>query len=83
MHIEPLGLVSSEAVGDRLEFLPDRVQVIQALLQTEVGQVVGADFVAQEGEELFVLFEEGVFKIGAENMVAMLDLVDHGGQLAR
>ena len=71
--------MSGEVVGDRLEFLPDRVQVIQALLQTEVGQVVGTDLVAQEGEKLFVLLQEGVLEVSAEDVVAMLDLFDHVG----
>ena len=51
-------------------------------LRAEVGEVVGAQLVAQEGGELFVLLEESVLEIGAEDMMAVLDLIDDGGQLA-
>jgi hypothetical protein len=52
------------------------------LLQAEVAQVVRAQFVAQKAGELFVLLEEAVLPIGAEDMMAMLDLVDDGDQFA-
>ena len=42
----------------------------------------GDQFVAQKGEELFVLLQEGVFEVGAEDMVAVLDPIDEGGELA-
>src|SRR5690242_18050202 len=45
-------------------------------------RLFGADFIAQEGEELLVLLEEGVLEVGAKDMVAVLDLVDDGGQFA-
>jgi hypothetical protein len=51
-------------------------------LETEVGKVVGDQFVAQEGGELFVLFEEGVLEVGAEHVMAVLDAIDDGGELA-
>src|SRR5467141_4166365 len=54
----------------------------KSALKTEVGEVVGDQFVAQEGGELFVLLEEGVLEVGAEDMMAMLDAIDDGGQLA-
>ncbi|MBV6433895.1 MAG: hypothetical protein IANPNBLG_04129 [Bryobacteraceae bacterium] len=38
----------SEPIGDGLEPRPHRVQVVQSFLQTEVAQVVGVVFVAQE-----------------------------------
>src|ERR1700732_2838558 len=56
--------------------------MVQSLLKTEVGEVVGDQFVAQEGGELFVLLEEGVLEVGAVDMMAMLDAIDDGGQLA-
>src|SRR4029077_19014912 len=34
------------------------------------------------GRELFVLFEEGVLEVGAEDVMAVLDAIDDGGQLA-
>ena len=76
MDVEPLSLMRGKAISNDLKLLPDRVQVIQAFLQAEVRQVVGGDFVTQEGQELFVLLEEGVFEVSAEDMVAVLNLFD-------
>ena len=42
VDVEPLGLEVGEAVGDLKEPLLDRQQVIETLLQSEVGQVIGA-----------------------------------------
>src|ERR1700730_11521403 len=58
------------------------IEVVQSLLEAEVGEVVGDQLVAQEGGELFVLLEKGVLEVGAEDMMAVLDAIDDGGQLA-
>jgi hypothetical protein len=79
--VQALSLKAGEAVGDGLESFVDCPEVIQPLLQTEVPQVVGAQFIAEVAGELFVLFEKGVLPAGAENMMSVLDLVDDGGQL--
>jgi hypothetical protein len=42
----------------------------------------GAVLIAQEGGELFVLFEEVVLEIGAEDVMTVLDAADDGGELA-
>jgi hypothetical protein len=47
--------------------------MVQSLFEAEVGEVVGDQLVAQEGRELFVLFEEGVLEVCAEDMMAVLD----------
>jgi len=65
-----------------LEAFADGLEMVQPLLEVEIGEVVGDQFVAQEGGELFVLLEEGVLEVGAEDMMAMLDAIDDGGQLA-
>src|SRR6266436_1226880 len=82
VDIEPLRLETGEAGGDGLEALANGIEMVQSLLKTEVGEVVGDQFVAQEGGELFVLLEEGVLEVGAEDMMAMLDAIDDSGQLA-
>jgi len=41
--------------------------------------VVGAKLVAQETGEFFVLFEESVFPIGAQDVMAMFKLIEDGG----
>jgi hypothetical protein len=82
MDVEPLRLTRSETIRDGHALLPNGAEVVQAFLQAEVGEVVGADFIAQEGEELLVLLEKGVLEVGAKDMVAVLDLIDDGGQFA-
>jgi len=82
VDVEPLCLEAGEAAGDVLEPLAHGVEMIQSLLEVEIGEVVGDQLVAQESGELFVLFEEGVFEVGAEDMMTVLDAVDDGGELA-
>src|SRR5207249_9572315 len=66
VDVEPLCLEAGEAAGDGLKRLADLIEMVQAFPQTEVGEVVGAELVAQKRRELS----------------AMLDLVDDGGELA-
>src|SRR6266478_1573255 len=80
--VEPLRLEAGKAGGDGLEALADGVEVVQSLLEAEVGEIVGDQLVAQEGGKLLVLLQEGVLEVGAEDMMAVLDAVDDGGQLA-
>ena len=49
--------------------------MFEAFLEPEVSEIVGAEFVAQEGGELLVLFEESIFPVGAEDMMPVLDLL--------
>ena len=49
VDVEPLRLVAGETAGDGLECVADRIQMVQSFAQTEVVEVVGAQFVAQEG----------------------------------
>src|SRR6267143_3380698 len=80
MHIEALSLETSEAVRDGLESFPRVLEMIESFFQAEVAQVIGAKLVAEEAGELLVLFEEGVLPIGAEDVMAMLDLIDDRGE---
>ncbi len=52
--------------------------MLQALLQPEVGQVVATQFVAQKRQEFFVLPQKRVLEVGAEDVMAMLDLGQRG-----
>src|SRR5437899_12181966 len=56
--------------------------MFEAFLEPEVSEIVGAEFVAQEGGELLVLFEESIFPVGTEDMMAVLDLLQGGVELA-
>src|SRR5438067_5591280 len=73
---------AGKAIGNGLEALADGIEMVQSLFELEVGEVVGDQFVTQEGGELFVLFEEGVLEVGAEDVMAVLDAIDDGGELA-
>src|SRR4029434_1604125 len=57
-------------------------EMSEPLLQSKIAQIVGAQFVAQEPGEFFILLEEGVFPIGAEDMMTVLDLLDNRRQFA-
>src|ERR1700680_1282992 len=80
MNIEALSLELSEAVSDGLESIAHVVEMIESFLQAEVAQVIGAKLVAEEAGELLVLFEQGVLPVGAEDVMAMLDLIDDRGE---
>jgi hypothetical protein len=77
-----LCLETGEAVSDVLKAFADGLEMVQPFLEAEIDEVVGYELVAQKGRELFVLLEEGVFEVGAEGVMAMLDAIDDGGELA-
>ena len=56
----------------------ESAEVVAVSVQTVglIGQVVTSN-----GEECFVLLEEGVPAVGAKDLVAVLHLIDDGGQL--
>jgi len=56
--------------------------MVETFLQTEVAQVVGTQFVTQKTGELLVLLEERMFPVRPENVMPVLDLIDHGGKLS-
>ena len=67
VRVQTAGLKAGEALGDLQETLAHLGQMFQPLSQAEVGQIVRADLIAQEGGELLVLFDKGVFPVGAED----------------
>src|SRR5437879_11031566 len=58
--------------------LPSGGQVIPLLLQPEMEQIIGTDLITQECGELLVLFHEGMFEVGPEDMMPVLDLLQRG-----
>jgi len=47
VDIEPLRLEAGKAIGDGLETLADGIEMVQSLFETEIGEVVGDQLVAQ------------------------------------
>ncbi len=82
MDVEPVGLAIGETIRNDLESFAHGIEMIETLLQSEIAQIVGNQFVAQEPGKLFILFEEGVFPIGPEDMITVLDLLDDRRQFA-
>ena len=83
VDVEPLRLEAGEAAGDGLEASRGRHRDGPSpFLRRKSARLLETQFVAQEGGELFVLLEEGVLEVGAEDMMAVLDAIDDGGQLA-
>ena len=82
VDIQALCLERGETIGNRQELLAHGGHMLQSLLQSEIGQIVGADLIAQEGGELFVLLDEGVFEVGAEDVMPVLDLLQGGVEFA-
>jgi hypothetical protein len=64
-----------------LEALAHGIEMVQSLLEPEIGEIIGDQLVAQKGGELFVLLQERVFEVGAEDVMTVLDAVDDGGEL--
>ena len=62
VDVEPLRLEAGEAAGDGLERLADRIQMVQSFPQTEVGEVVGAEFVAQNVENFLYCLRKACLK---------------------
>ncbi|MGA3028540.1 MAG: hypothetical protein ABSF98_27655 [Bryobacteraceae bacterium] len=62
MDVEALRLETGEVVGDDPEPLGDGIEMIEPLLQAEVAQVVGAEFIAQETGELSYCFRKACFQ---------------------
>ena len=78
-----LGLCLSEAIGDLLEALAHRLPMCERLFEAKLLEVIADDFLAQESRCLFILFEEGIFVIGAKDLPAMFDAFEHVLPLAR
>jgi putative heme iron utilization protein len=59
------------------EMIAERLSVPEQLVE-----VVGAQFVTQVDRELLILPEHSIAEVGAEHVMAVLDLIDDGEKLA-
>lgn len=82
MRVQASSLERGEAIGDFEELRAHVGQVFKPFSQAEVGQVVRAEFVAQEDGELLVLLEEGVLPVGPQDVVPVLELFEARLELA-
>ena len=82
VDIESLGLEFSETIGNGRQGLTNGFQVIQGFFQSEVLQVVAEDLQAQEGRELLVHAEHGIFGAGAQHVMTMLNSFQGSGEFA-
>src|SRR5260370_42357864 len=82
MDVQTFGLEPGEAIGNGLEPFAHGIEVLESFLQAEVAQVIGAKLVAEKTRELLVLLKEGVLPVGAEDVMAMLDLFEDGCEFA-
>ena len=77
VHVEALSLEAGEAVGNGENFSRTASEMIQAFLQAEVGQVVGAEPRCADSVENFsYCLMKALLPVGAENVMAVLDLFD-------
>ncbi len=81
VDVEGLRLPIGKAVENGEEMGAHGWEMVQTLLETKVGEVVGAHFIAEKSRELLVLFDEGVLPIGAKDVVAMIELFQGGVEL--
>ena len=82
VDVEPLGLEAGEPADDALELVADLIQMVEPLSEAKIVEIVGAEFIAQVHRELFVLPENSIAEVCAEHVMALLDLIDGGEELA-
>ena len=56
--------------------------MLDSLFKEEVLEVIATEFDSQEGLEFFILFEEGMFEVGAQDMMAMVNPFESGKELS-
>src|SRR5215470_19268062 len=82
MDIEPLRLEAGEAADNVLESMAHLIEIVQALPDAEVTEVVGAQLVAQVRQELLILPDKCILKVCLEDVMTMLYLIDEGLKLS-
>ena len=82
MHVQVFRLVRRKVVQHLKEPGAHLSQMGHSLGELEIPQIIGGDFVAQKGRVLLVLLDPGVFPIGPEHVLAVLDGFHDGLQFA-
>ena len=65
MDLEGLSLKGGEAVGNGQEFGAYCCQMLNSFFEEEVLEIIATEFDTQEGLEFFILFDKGMFEVGA------------------
>lgn len=65
MDLEGLRLKGGETVSDGKEMGTYRCQMLDSFFKEEVLEVIATEFDSQEGLEFFILFDKGMFEVGA------------------
>src|ERR1043166_3988119 len=78
-----LGLGLGETVGDMLETLSHRLPMRERFFEAKVLEVVADDLLTKKRGGLLILFKEGVFVIGTEDLTAMIEPFQHVLPFAR
>jgi hypothetical protein len=82
VHVQGLGLKGGEPVSDGGQRGAHGVEVLQALVQPEIPEVVAQGFHPQEGRELLLHPQDSVLRVAAQHVMAVLDLLEDAAQLA-
>ena len=56
--------------------------MLDSFFKEEVFEVIATEFDSQEGLEFFILFDKGMFEVGAQDMMAMVDPFERGLELS-
>ena len=56
--------------------------MLDSFFEEEVLEVIATEFDSQEGLKFFILFGKGMFKVGAQDMMAMVDPFERGMELS-
>jgi hypothetical protein len=65
VDLKGLCLKGGETVSDGKEFRAYRCQMLDSLFKKEVLEIIATEFDSQEGLEFFILFDKGMFEVGA------------------
>ena len=65
MSVEGVCLETSKPIEDSHRPLSNQRQIDEGLWNPDVGSVVGTELHSEESAKLLILFDKGVFKIGA------------------
>jgi hypothetical protein len=82
MDVEEVGFEGGQPIGHDHQFVTERRQLLEPLVQPEILEPIDADFDAEEGPEFFVQAGDEAFAVHPQHMVAVVDRFQHAVELA-